>query len=162
MSPHHPRKARQPTAGPRPADEESNIGLLPHHVLRDKSSSEGRIGEEEDHSRFKIPSIPKEKMIIWRISIILLFIIPACLLYLITCSDPSWRTNWSVVKVHLPSQEWGIISSKGRQLGRSYTANITKRAEENGEEADNAETEDGGWLSVNMWGWCLQGISKTE
>nr|XP_019008649.1 uncharacterized protein I206_06331 [Kwoniella pini CBS 10737]OCF47430.1 hypothetical protein I206_06331 [Kwoniella pini CBS 10737] len=141
-------------------DEESDIGLTPPSTRKSKNKfkHKEKIENAEDNERFKIPSIPKKKLIIWRISIILLFIIPSCLLYLITCSNPSWRTNWSVVKIHLSSQEWGTISSKGKNIGISYNATLTRRIMDEEEEG----LTDGGWLSVNMWGWCLQDISKTE
>ncbi|WWC87054.1 uncharacterized protein L201_001939 [Kwoniella dendrophila CBS 6074] len=134
----------------------------------------------------KHPKIPKNVSIMWRVLIIALFIVSACLLYLLNCSDVSWRIKWSVVKVDLPSNDWGTISNQARLLsdiiirkGASKDNDNDNNNNSNEKRGDDEDDVDGneekgevpdnkgqgsvaGSLSVNMWGWCLQDSTKAE
>ncbi|WWD07821.1 hypothetical protein V865_005927 [Kwoniella europaea PYCC6329] len=147
----------------RTSDEESNIGLIKQHptLSRSTTSATNQI------PIIKNPKISKKKLIGWRVGIIVCWFVSATLLYLLTCSNPLWRNTWSVVKVHLPSDEWGSVESKAKEISDNVLNLPTKRQQiedDNKDEEDDDEEEvnDGGWLTVNMWGWCLQDIRKTE
>ncbi|WRT64924.1 uncharacterized protein IL334_001864 [Kwoniella shivajii] len=149
------------------SDEESRLELMKRFsvdsVPSRYSQSSIPLGSRPDLSRsttsaskqFDIrsadPKIPKNVLIIWKVSIILMFLSAGILLYLLTCSDPTWRSQWSVVKVQLPSNQFSIIKSNGKKI--SQNAQTSSLA---------GEGEGGGWLSINMWGWCLQDSSKSE
>ncbi|WVF69984.1 hypothetical protein IAT40_004769 [Kwoniella sp. CBS 6097] len=115
------------------------------------------------------PVLSKNLLIGWRVSIILPFLAAGCLLYLLTCSAPSWRSDWSVVKVKLEQNEWTPIYQHGKVLsggdGGSGEGNV-EVADEEGDVTEESEggsgNGSGGWLSVNMWGWCLQDAAAKE
>ncbi|WVQ97894.1 hypothetical protein IAU59_005011 [Kwoniella sp. CBS 9459] len=105
------------------------------------------------------PPVLSTKLLVgWRIAIILPFLAAGCLLYLLTCSAPSWRSDWSVVKVKLEKSDWTGIYQQGLALsGGGENAEIADEADDAAEGGAG-----GGWLSVNMWGWCLQDASGSE
>ncbi|WVW78620.1 hypothetical protein I302_100579 [Kwoniella bestiolae CBS 10118] len=165
--PSRPRRKKHTRS--KTSDEESNIGLIHTHSARPNGLSRATTSATNDIPIIKNPKIAKKKILCWRSGIIVLWFVSACLLYLLTDSHPLWRNSWSVVKVHLPGGEWGAIESRGRGISGNVLHLPTKRddrykrqeAEGKGDEEEGEET-DGGWLSVNMWGWCLQDVSKTE
>ncbi|OCF37483.1 hypothetical protein I316_00607 [Kwoniella heveanensis BCC8398] len=132
---------------------------------RDKAAPLAAIDQANSdtfNSIVRPPVLSKRLLIGWRICILLPFLAAGCLLYLLTCSAPSWRSDWSVVKVKLEKNEWTPIYQHGKMLSGGGE-NIEIADQEGGsttEDGDNGRG--GGWLSVNMWGWCLQDASASE
>nr|ODO03724.1 hypothetical protein L204_00061 [Cryptococcus depauperatus CBS 7855] len=104
-------------------------------------------------------------LIPWRIAVILPLLTTGCLLYLLTCSAPSWRANWSVVKISVPNGEFGrIYDAAGAITGQSK--NNTKRASVTMKRVPSAQgdisvrdsggNDEGGQVTINMWGWCVK------
>ncbi|OCF76791.1 hypothetical protein I204_02493 [Kwoniella mangroviensis CBS 8886] len=161
--PSHPRQKRHIRS--RTSDEESNIGLIKQNptLSRSTTSATNQI------PIIKNPKISKKKLIGWRVGIIVCWFVSVTLLYLLTCSNPLWRNTWSVVKVHLPSNEWDLVESKAKGISDNVLNLPTERQQieddhkdEEDDDEEEGEVKDGGWLTVNMWGWCLQDIPKTE
>ncbi|WVN88006.1 uncharacterized protein L203_103204 [Cryptococcus depauperatus CBS 7841] len=104
-------------------------------------------------------------LIPWRLAVILPLLTTGCLLYLLTCSAPSWRANWSVVKISVPNGEFGrIYDAAGAITGQSK--NNTKRAAVTMKRVppaqggisvrDSGGNDEGGQVTINMWGWCVK------
>ncbi|WWD22118.1 hypothetical protein CI109_106607 [Kwoniella shandongensis] len=176
----------------RDADEEAilgdhvPIGGIVHQTQRTKSLTTTR-GEGTESSMLKsavssaspglladVPSVSKPILIGWRIGIALMFLSAGSLLYLLTCSVPSWRVNWSVVRIFLPKQDFGLLYDTAKSTEPPNSTTIASRmhsehafgsADDRGNAGDHdalakrvaSQAEAYGYVSVNMWGWCLSG-----
>ncbi|WVQ76848.1 hypothetical protein IAR50_006522 [Cryptococcus sp. DSM 104548] len=131
------------------------------------------ISDPESQSFLSGPQIAQQVLIAWRISIVLPFLTAGCLLYLLTCSAPTWRASWSVVTIGLAVSDFNTLydiaetitgsSSNSTQSNRrglldypSVAARFAAVVRDDGGNEDPAE------LSVNMWGWCLRPASDAD
>lgn len=74
-----------------------------------------------------IPEFSKGKLLLWRLSIILPFLVAGCLMYLLTCSASSWRANWSSIKIELPSTEFEDLYASGSTIIRHSSNSTSSR-----------------------------------
>ncbi|OXC69340.1 hypothetical protein AYX13_01900 [Cryptococcus neoformans] len=117
-----------------------------------------------------IPEFSKGKLLLWRLSIILPFLVAGCLLYLLTCSASSWRANWGSIKIELPSTEFEDLYASGSTIirhssnstssRRDYANHVSAKPIHN-KRVNDTDNASGGYLSLNMWGWCLKSIEQT-
>ncbi|WVQ84117.1 hypothetical protein IAT38_006262 [Cryptococcus sp. DSM 104549] len=124
------------------------------------------------------PALSKRVLIAWRLSIILPFLAAGCLLYLLTCSAPSWRANWSVVRIALPADEFKRVYQVGQSITGTSDDSTESTQNQTGGSASRRDVFDraaavastggdawssavGGYMTVNMWGWCLKSAEST-
>ncbi|ODN96361.1 hypothetical protein L198_04075 [Cryptococcus wingfieldii CBS 7118] len=128
--------------------------------------------DPESQSFLPGPQIARKMLVAWRIGIMVPFLVAGCLLYLLTCSAPSWRADWSVVRLDLAQTDFDVLYDIAETVtGRKSDSAQSKRllpkssfvaARSAVVARDDEANEDLGVLSINMWGWCLKPESDTD
>nr|KIR50066.1 hypothetical protein I312_01161 [Cryptococcus bacillisporus CA1280] len=138
-----------------------------------KSSKSSKDGDTNDLDTQPFvatnPEFSKKKLLLWRLSIVLPFLTAGCLLYLLTCSASSWRANWSSIKIELPSTDFDDLYASGSTITGQSSNGLSSRRDFatymsaksiHYKRANDINDVLGGYLSLNLWGWCLKSTEQ--
>ncbi|KIR36430.1 hypothetical protein I310_00559 [Cryptococcus deuterogattii CA1014] len=165
------------------ADEEVGVkrnvpkGKSSHRSVEEqagkKSSKSSKGGDNNDFDTQPFvatnPVFSKKKLLLWRLSIALPFLTTGCFLYLLTSSASSWRANWSSIKIELPSTDFDNLYASGSTITGQSTNGLSSRRNFatymsakpiHYKRVNDIDDVLGGYLSLNLWGWCLKSTEQ--
>ena len=119
--------------------------------------------EEPDAPSTLAPLSPLSRFL-WPSALLLPFLTAAMMLYLVTCSSSSLRPDFCVLKIALPSGVFDPLFQSAGPLAEddSSTANASSAMLASNFLRSDSTLSSSGFLSLDVWGWCLRDVDAQE